>query len=253
MAKKVLVTGLSGTVGHAIRREFEERYELSSLSRYGCEGMPSDRDYRGNIADIESLLPAFEGKDVVVHLAAHVASEPMEDVVQGNLVGTWNVYEAARLAGVKRIVFASSGDTIRGIDNDPTYNQILNGDYETASRWEWPKVTKELVRPGTIYGASKVWGEALGRVYSHDHGLSILCVRIGACPAENRPRNTRERAAWLSHRDVADILQRCIEAPDDLLYDIFFAVSNNKWNYRDIEHAKHVLGYVPQDSADDVR
>ena len=109
------------------------------------------------------------------------------------------------------------------------------------------------MRPGTIYGASKVWGEVLGRVYSADYGLSVLCVRIGSCPAENRPRTVREFAAWLSHRDVADILHRCIEAPADLLYDIFFAVSNNKWNYRDIEHARRVLGYVPQDSAENYR
>ena len=180
-------------------------------------------------------------------------ASPWRTSCAGNLAGTWNVYEAAREAGVKRVIFASSGDTIRGIDHDPPYSQIVAGDYEAVSRWEWPKVTKELVRPRTFYGASKVWGEVLGRVYSADYGLSVLCVRIGSCPAENRPRTVREFAAWLSHRDVADILHRCIEAPADLLYDIFFAVSNNKWNYRDIEHARRVLGYVPQDSAEEYR
>jgi nucleoside-diphosphate-sugar epimerase len=250
--KKVLITGMSGLIGGILRRHLDTvgGYELTALNRRPVEGV---RTVQASIADLDAIRPAFEGQDVVVNLAAHVASEPMEDVVQGNLVGTWNVYEAARLAGVKRVVFASSGDTIRGVDNDPPYNNILKGDYEAASRWEWPKVTKELVRPGTIYGASKVWGEALGRVYSADHGLSILCVRIGHCPEENRPIGSRAFAAWLSHRDVADMLQRCIDAPDNLLYDIFFAVSNNKWNYRDIEHAKQVLGYVPQDSAEDYR
>lgn len=250
--KKILITGMSGLIGGILRSHLESLrgYELTALNRRPVDGV---RTVQADIGDLESIRPAFDGQDVVVHLAAHVASEPMDDVVRGNLTGTWNVYEAARQAGVKRVVFASSGDTIRGVDHDPPYSQIIAGDYEAVSRWEWPKVTKELVRPGTIYGASKVWGEVLGRVYSADYGLSVLCVRIGACPAANRPTTTREFAAWLSHRDVADILHRCIEAPDDLLYDIFFAVSDNKWNYRDIEHARRVLGYVPQDSAEDYR
>ena len=250
--KKILITGMSGLIGGILRSHLETLggYELTALNRRPVDGV---RTVQADIGDLNTIRPAFEGQDVVVHLAAHVASEPMDDVVRGNLAGTWNVYEAAREAGVKRVIFASSGDTIRGIDHDPPYSQIVAGDYEAVSRWEWPKVTKELVRPGTIYGASKVWGEVLGRVYSADYGLSVLCVRIGSCPAENRPRTVREFAAWLSHRDVADILHRCIEAPADLLYDIFFAVSNNKWNYRDIEHARRVLGYVPQDSAEDYR
>ncbi len=248
--KKILITGMSGLIGGILRSHLETLggYELTALNRRPVDGV---RTIQADIGDIESIRPAFEGQDVVVHLAAHVASEPMEDVVRGNLAGTWNVYEAAREAGVKRVVFASSGDTIRGVDHDPPYSQIIAGDYEAVSRWEWPKVTKDLVRPGTIYGASKVWGEVLGRVYSADYGLSVLCVRIGACPAANRPTTVRENAAWVSHRDVADVLHRCIDAPDDLLYDIFFAVSNNRWNYRDIEHARRVLGYVPQDSAED--
>ena len=250
--KKILITGMSGLIGGILRSHLEAvgGYELTALNRRPVDGV---RTVQADIGDLDAIRPAFEGQDVVVHLAAHVASEPMEDVVRGNLAGTWNVYEAAREAGVQRVIFASSGDTIRGIDHDPPYSQIVAGDYEAVSRWEWPKVTKELVRPRTFYGASKVWGEVLGRVYSADYGLSVLCVRIGSCPAENRPTNVREFSAWLSHRDVADILHRCIEAPADLLYDIFFAVSNNKWNYRDIEHARRVLGYVPQDSAEDYR
>ncbi len=248
--KKILITGMSGLIGGILRSHLESLggYELTALNRRPVDGV---RTVQADIGDLDSIRPAFEGQDVVVHLAAHVASEPMEDVVRGNLTGTWNVYEAAREAGVKRVVFASSGDTIRGVDHDPPYSQIIAGDYEAVSRWEWPKVTKDLVRPGTIYGASKVWGEVLGRVYSADYGLSVLCVRIGACPAANRPTTVREKAAWVSHRDVADVLHRCIDAPDDLLYDIFFAVSNNRWNYRDIEHVRRVLGYIPQDSAED--
>ena len=170
--KKILITGMSGLIGgiRVLRSHLETLggYELTALNRRPVDGV---RTVQADIGDLDAIRPAFEGQDVVVHLAAHVASEPMEDVVRGNLAGTWNVYEAAREAGVQRVIFASSGDTIRGIDHDPPYSQIVAGDYEAASRWEWPKVTKELVRPRTFYGASKVWGEVLGRVYSADYGL----------------------------------------------------------------------------------
>jgi hypothetical protein len=96
-----------------------------------------------------------------------------------------------------------------------------------------------------------VWGEALGRHYADAFGLSVICLRIGNVSAGNRPRNTRERSIYLGHRDITQILKLSIDAPDDLKYDIFLATSRNKWSYRDIEHPRQVLGYVPQDSADD--
>ena len=80
----------------------------------------------------------------------------------------------------------------------------------------FPKITHEQVRPSSIYGAAKVWGEALGRHFSDAHGLSIICVRIGSVTKENRPRNSREQAIYLSQDDVAQMLQKCIDAPDDL-------------------------------------
>ena len=104
--------------------------------------------------------------------------------------------------------------------------------------------------PGRLYGVAKVWGEALGRHFADEHGISVLCVRIGSVRAENRPSSPREYSVYLSHRDVVQMLQRCIEAPQDLVYDVFLATSNNRWGYRDLEHPREVLGYQPQDSAD---
>ena len=115
------------------------------------------------------------------------------------------------------------------------------------------KITHEQVRPEGVYGAAKVWGEALGRHFSDAHGLSVLCVRIGAVREVNKPINTGEYSTYLSHRDVVQMLQKCIDAPDDLKYDIFFALSDNKWGYRDLDHPREVIGFVPQDSADAFR
>ena len=246
--KKVLITGMSGLIGRIVRRHLESlgRYELSALNRRPVEGVEC---FQADVADLEAIKPAFEGKDVVVHLAGQLSEEPWEGLLRTNIMGTYNVYEAARLAGVKRVVFGSSGAPIRGFDLVPPYEAIANGRYDEVPP-NFPMITHEMVRPMRVYGATKVWGEALGRHYSDAYGFSILCVRIGGVSPEDRPRNTLEYAIYLSHHDAAQIFEKCIEAPDDLKFDIFFAISNNKWNFSDIEHTRQVLGYEPQDSAD---
>ncbi|MCH8206808.1 MAG: hypothetical protein IH956_07360, partial [Chloroflexi bacterium] len=132
------------------------------------------------------------------------------------------------------------------------YDAIAAGRYDEVPEG-FSKITHEMTWPTGIYGAAKVWGEALGRHFSDAYGLSVLCVRIGAVRPENRPANIHEYSVYLSHADIVQMLQRCIDAPDDLKYDIFFALSNNKWGYRDLEHPRQVIGYVPQDSVDSFR
>ena len=126
---------------------------------------------------------------------------------------------------------------VSGLERVPPYEAIVSRRYEEAPQ-EWAKVTHETVDPIGIYGAAKIWGESLGRHFSDEHGLSSLCVRIGRVTAENRPIEGREFSVYLSQRDIAQMLQKCIDAPDDLKYGIFFATSNNKWGYRDIEHPR---------------
>ena len=246
--KKVLITGMSGLIGGLLRHHLEGLggYDLSALNRRIVEGVEC---FQADISDLEAIKPAFKGADVVVHLAASLDGGNWESQLSNNVIGVYNVYEAARLAGVKRVVFASSGGAIRGFEFVPPYDAIAAGRYDEVPK-DFPMITHDMVRPDRIYGAAKVWGEALGRHFSDAHGLSVLCVRIGSVTQGNRPRGARERAVYLSHRDVAQILQKCIDAPDDLLYDIFLATSDNKWGYRDLEHPRRVLGFDPQDSAD---
>jgi nucleoside-diphosphate-sugar epimerase len=251
--KKVLITGMSGLIGGVLRRHLEEAggYELSALNRRPVEGV---KCLQADIADLEAIKPAFEGIDTVVHLAAWVEEEdPFEGNLNASIIGTYNVYEASRLAGVKRVVYASSGMTIRGfpLKVEP-YKAIAEGRYEDVPE-SWPMITEGQFRPQTIYGAAKVFGEALARHYSDAYDISILSVRIGMVHQEDRPKDIHDYATHLSHRDVATILHKCIDASEDLMYDIFFATSKNKWGYRDLEHPKQVLGWEPQDSAEDFR
>ena len=246
---KVLITGMSGLIGGLLRGHLESLggYELRALNRRPVEGVEC---HRADIADLDAIRPAFEGVDVAVHLAAFLGSPDWSGHLSGNVIGAYNVYEAARLAGVKRVVFASSGATVQGFEQTAPYDAIIAGRYDEVPEG-FPKVTHESMRPRGVYGAAKVWGEALGRVYSDDHGLSVLCVRIGRVNQANRPESAAEVSRYLSHRDVCQVLQRCIDAPDDLRYGVFLATSNNRWGYRDLEHARRVLGYEPQDSAED--
>jgi nucleoside-diphosphate-sugar epimerase len=247
---KVLVTGMSGLIGGLLRDHLEKTggYELSALNRRPVEGIPC---LQADIADLDAISPAFAGIDVVVHLAAFTGEDidSWEGNLSGNIIGPYNVYEAARLAGVKRVIFASSGNAIRGFANVEPYKAIAEGRYDDVPK-DFKKITHEQVRPEGVYGAAKIWGEALGRHFSDVYGLSVLCVRIGAVRPEDHPANIHEYSVYLSHGDVVQMLQKCIDAPDDLKYDIFFAISDNKWGYRDLEHPREVIGFVPQDSVD---
>jgi nucleoside-diphosphate-sugar epimerase len=248
MPKKVLVTGMSGLIGGLLKDHLIESggYELTALNRRAVDGIST---VQANIADFDAIQPAFEGQEVVVHLAAYLGSQDWEGQHAGNVLGTYNVFEASRRAGVKRVIFASSGNAIRGFERVPPYSDIAAGEYDKVPD-DFRRLTHLDVRPEALYGAAKVWGEALARHFSDDYDMSMICVRIGSVTQENRPRTTRENAIYLSHGDVASHLKACIDAPDDLKFDIFFAVSNNQWNYRDLSHPREVLGWEPQDSAD---
>ena len=248
MTKKVLITGMSGLIGGLLKEHLiaEGGYDLTALNRRNVDGIQT---VQADIADMESIRPAFEGQDVVVHLAAYLGSQDWEGQHAGNVLGTYNVFEAARLAGVGRVIFASSGNAIRGFERVPPYSDIAAGRYDQVPE-NFPKITPNDVRPEALYGAAKVWGEALARHFSDDYDMSMLCVRIGSVTQIDIPRAIRENAIYLSHRDIATHLQACIDAPDDVRFGIFFAVSNNKWNYRDLTSSREVLGWEPQDSAD---
>jgi len=148
------------------------------------------------------------------------------------------------------VVFASSGATVSGWEREPPISLIVTGRYEEVSTWA-PLTHDSPLRPSGLYGASKVWGEALGRHYADAYAMSVLCLRIGRVRAEDRPTNAREMSVWCSQRDIARMVAACIEAPDRVRFDVFYVVSNNRWSYRDVDHARAVLGWAPLDRAED--
>jgi nucleoside-diphosphate-sugar epimerase len=227
--RSVLVTGMSGLIGGALRRHLEGKYALSALNR---QPLPGVKCHRADIGNLAAIAPAFEGVDTVVHLAARTgSSESFDEILSANVIGTYNVFEAKHRAGVSRVIFASSGATVSAWERDPPWSALAAGRYGEAG--PFARMTHETpTRPAGLYGASKIWGEAIARHYADRHGLS---------------------AVWCSQRDIVRMIELCIAAPPTLRFDVFFAVSDNRWGYRDLEHARAVLGFEPRDRAEDHR
>ena len=210
-----------------------------------------------DIADFDAILPAFEGMDMVVHMANYIDDVfDWEKHLSAGIIGTRNVFEAARIHGVKRVVYGSTGDTQTGYEYDKSlpYGHISAGKYNEVPD-TWPMITHlDPVRPKSVYGACKVFGEALGRYYSDNFDLAVICLRIGSFQPDEaviKRKSDRILSTWLSHRDLVQLVERSLEAP--LKFEIFYGVSNNTWRFWDISHAKKVLGYTPIDNAEEWR
>src|SRR5438067_6124092 len=147
--KKVLVTGMSGLIGGVVRQHLGDQYELSALNRRAISGV---KCHRADIADYEAILPAFQGIDTVVHLAAIARGDATwEELLHHNVIGTYNVFEASRQAGVKRVVYASSGSTISGWEHEMPYQALGAGRYDEVPQ-TWQKLTHESPTwPSGIY------------------------------------------------------------------------------------------------------
>jgi len=252
-ARRVLLTGAEGTIGTAVREHLGDRFELVLLTL-----TPQDfSSHVADISDLDSIRPAFENIDAVVHLAGSASLEAAwDDVLRNNIVGTYNVFEAAREAGVARVVYASSNHVVGmyELDGAPA---IYDADDERSV-----DETTEI-RPDSLYGVSKAYGEALGRLYMERHGLRVYCLRIGAVRAHDDPnastgnalieldaeaQRNRLRAVWLSRRDCAELIGRCLDV-DDVPWAVVYGVSGNPRRFWDLDHARELLGWAPQDAA----
>ncbi len=252
MTKRVLVTGLSGLIGGLLRDRLEADggYEITALNRTDVPGV---RTVRADISDLGAIRDAFDGQDAVVHLSAVLTDAGWERLVAVNIVGTHNVLEASRLAGVRRVVNASSGSVIKGVVRAPgVYRALEEASYdEVPERWEM--VDHNLFHPYGLYGVSKMAAEGLARHFSDVHGLSVINLRIGTVRPSGVPEHPSDYAIYLSHRDVVQSLMLALEAPDDVRFDTFLVTSANRWGYRDLSHFRETLGYEPEDSAEDFR
>ena len=252
--KTVLFTGSAGRIGTILRRELGGKYHVKGVDR--AAGPQSD-SIIADLTDLPAILPAFQGMDVVVHMAAEPRHTPdiwWDILIPDNVIATANVYEAARQGGAERVIFFSSMHVDGMYEEDQPYSAIAQGEYGGLKPDQVSLVTHEMaVRPDGPYAVSKIFGESLGRYYAEGYGLSVICLRLGTMGREDWPgADPRNYVSWLSHRDLAQLVELCIEAKDTQ-YDIFFAASNNTWKIYDTPRAHRLLGYAPVDNAESFR
>lgn len=230
--KRVLITGAAGRIGTELTHRLKDEFDLRLQFNRNVPEDPLVDDYViANIADYDQISPAMEGIEAVVHLAGQPSwKAEWESVHDANILGQYNVYESARRAGVQRIIFASTNHVMGMYDRDMA----------------WPVYSDMPVRPDSLYGVTKAFGETLGRHYHDRYGLSVINFRIGWFLEE--PYDEISRYMWLSPRDFAQLVWRAIES--DVGYGTFYAVSGNSSRNWDITDAVVRLGYRPEDDSD---
>jgi len=253
--KRIVITGAEGVVGTVLRQGLAGSYEITAFTRTPQPFASAV----GDLVDLAVLLRVFSGADAVIHLAAAADLKAgWADVLQSNIIGTRNVFEAAAQCGVKTVVFASSGHVLGQAEERAGPSLYALDDTRSFDESSPPE-------PDSLYAVSKLYGEALGRHYAQEPGLRVLCVRLGTVIPDNNPLSTtvgrgrsaalslaerfpRIRAKWLSHRDCCQLFTCCIEAVS-LRYAVVFGTSNNPRQIWSLRQAREQLNYAPQDSA----
>jgi uronate dehydrogenase len=225
--ERLLITGAAGAIGTVLRpalREGLAELRLSDIADV-TDLAANETFVRADLTDFDAVQRAVDGVDAVVHLGA-VPNEAAFEVIAGpNLHGVYHVLEACRRAGVPRIVYASSNHA--------------TGMYPVGE----PLDGGVTPRPDGLYGASKVFGEAMARMYVDRFGLTAVCLRIGSFKA--RPEEERELSTWLSHADGVRLVQAALTA--DVDFAIVYGASANTRRWWPADTA---IGFVPEDDAE---
>ena len=229
---RVLITGAAGAIGSVLRSSFRGAYphlRLTDIAPLG-DAAAGEELVQANLEDLAACEKMMEGVDCVVHLGGVAFEDSWEKILPANIAGCYNVFEAARRQDVGRVVFASSNHAVG---------------FHRRERF----IDTEVVpRPDTRYGVSKVFGEALGRLYADKYGLSVANLRIGTFRTPDRPDNARQLLTWISHRDMAQLARRCIDHPA-YHYVVVYGVSANTRSRWDNSGVKF-LGYRPDDDSE---
>lgn len=234
--KRVLLTGAAGRIGTAFREYAGRRYQLRLADRRVAEITdPANHEVMAlDIADLEACRLACRDIDMVVHLAADPSGQAgfYASLLDNNIKGVYNIFQAAKEQGCRRVIFASS---IQAVDGYPL---------DVQAHPESP------VKPLNMYGVSKCFGEAVAHYFAMAEGLSSIAIRIGAFEGNHPWTNpdARNLSAFVSKRDLSHLIVRCIETPD-VQFAIVHGVSNNRFKRLDITSTRQLLGYAPQDDS----
>ena len=227
----VLITGASGGIGSRLRRLLKGAYRDIRLSDLAPPpDLAADETFvAADLADMAQVERAVAGVEGIVHLGGFSVEGPWETILQANIIGCYNLFEAARRHGVERVVFASSNHVV--------------GFYPRQRRVG----VDAAVRPDSRYGASKAFGEALAALYAFKHGLRVTCIRIGNFG--EAPADRRRLSIWIAPADLVQLIRIGLEHPD-IRHEIFNGMSDNVRGWWD-NAAAFRFGYRPQGRAEE--
>jgi uronate dehydrogenase len=231
--RRIVFTGAAGGIGTMTRPLLAARYPGLVLSdRVRPKDLqPNETFVAADITKPDEVAALLEGADSVLHFGGFSVEGPWDTILQANIMGCYNVFEAARQAGVKRLIFASSNHAV--------------GFYPRKRRIG----TDVTVRPDSRYGVSKAFGEALGAMYSDKHGLAVTCLRIGNVGP--RPIDVRRLSIWIAPEDLVQLIGIGLEHPD-IRFEILYGASDNAAAWWDNSRA-HQLGYRPTGKGEEHR
>jgi uronate dehydrogenase len=227
--KRVLLTGAAGTLGKAMRKAlvgWADELVLSDIVT--IEQLNTGESFVAcDLGDLASVIELVRGCDGIIHLGGQSIEGTFDSIMNGNLKGTYHIYEAARQLGVKRIFFASSNHVV--------------GFHSREERLD----AKSPMRPDSLYGVSKGFGELMAQYYFDKFGVESALVRIGSCLP--KPIDRRMLSTWLSEGDMADLIKK-VYTVNRLGCTVIYGASNNPWSWWDNRHANFV-GWQPKDSS----
>jgi uronate dehydrogenase len=230
---RLLLTGAAGALGRQLRPRLKRLCSTLRLSDIGDlgEAAAGEELRPAPLEDHAAVHALLDGVNAVVHLGGVSTEQPWQPILQANVIGLYNLYEAARQHGVKRVVFASSNH--------------VTGFY----RQDDVITPRDPVRADGLYGLSKAWGENLSRFYFDRYRIETACLRIGSAFPE--PKDRRMLATWLSYDDLDRLVTACLTTPV-LGHTIVYGVSDNTNVWWDNTSARHI-GFKPQDSSERFR
>jgi uronate dehydrogenase len=229
----LLLTGAGGNLGKVLRGRLKAHarvLRLSDISDLGA-AQPGEEIIIGDLADPAKVDEMVAGVDAIVHMGGVSVERPFDEILPANIQGVYNLYEAARRHGVKRVVFASSNHVI-GFYRQ---GQVIDADVP--------------VRPDGYYGISKAFGENLSRFYFDRYGIETVCLRIGSSFPEAKDR--RMLVTWLSYDDLTHLIAQSLFTPH-VGHTIVYGASANRESWWDNSRAAH-LGFQPKDSSEPFR
>ncbi len=220
---RILVTGAAGQVGSTVARGLRKRHQVRGHDRVPMPEL--DDTIVSDLNDFDALLEATRGMDGVAHIGGLPGDDEWEPIHQSNIVGTYNVFEACRRNGVKRVAFASRVGVLSRYPRGVT-------------------LTVDIVpTPVGFYTISTVFGELIAYSYAREHNMGCVCVRIGSFSLS---RDQPEHPLHLSHGDCLGVFEQALVHPN-VTFAVVFGVSDSNWPLYDLEHGRQAIGYCPQD------